>query len=330
MRPFAQRRGILLASALAASIACGDILSSDEDEAAPPRVGAEAGADGAGPGATDAASSDGGPDVADGGVDAGRCADDLPFAAPELLDAWDDLGDVSSVRVARDGKTALFAVDAGPPTYADIHQGPYPPQKNLVYPSIVGDPYGELSPAPLADLLTVYYEQAPITSGPHVIVAATRQQPDQNLDPPAVQALPVDADAGVGEPWSVAGAHVLYYAVRPGTAGSADIHRAEKIGGVWAGGPQAGLSSALDESSPVVSDDEHTIYFVRGGGASDDVSIATRADEDAAWGAIVPLPEPLNSSGAERPTWISPDNCTLVFTSDRTGRVRPYRATRVR
>lgn len=327
------RRWVLGAAGMTcAAIACGGFLEVDEPIPSPDRTDAGA-PDAAAPDSSDAPDAGAGDDDAD--ADAApfsgpACAGDLPFGDAIPLAELNELGEIASVRIAPGRTTAMIALDAGPPQYFDVYEGPFP-RGSALYWALANDPYGELAPVPLADPLEVLYEQAPIAAGTHVLMSASRQQPDQRLGAPTPQVLPMDAGANVTDPWSVAGTGVLYFTVEPGELGSRDVYRAERSGGAWTGGPVSGLSSALDEAAPVVTDDEQTIYFARRDGAAEDIYVATRSSKTAAWGSALPLASAtINTAAAERPTWISPNNCTLFFTSDRGGSWRAYRVDRRR
>jgi hypothetical protein len=115
---------------------------------------------------------------------------------------------------------------------------------------------------------------------------------------------------------------------------SRDVYRAVANGPSWTITQVDGLSPSLNEGHPVVSEDERTIFFSRaaaGGPAT--IWTATRADKSAAFSGVLPVSELHGNvdSGAEsddRPTWLSPDRCTLFFTSNRSGVYRAYSATR--
>lgn len=321
-------RWVLGAAAIGAVIACGEVLAVDEP--APPPERKDGAAPDAGTVDFDAGAADAATDAdADPGFAQGpACANDLPFGDVEAIADLNELGEIASVRIEPGRALAIVSVDSGAPQYFDVYEGPFPRGK-AVYWSLAEDPYGELSPVPLADPLRVLYEQAPIATGPHVLVAASRQQPDQKLGAPAPIALPTGVDAGAKDPWSVDGANVLYFTVEPGELGTRDIHRAELQGGTWTSAPAPGLASALDEAAPVVTPDEKTMYFARKSGGGEDIYVATRSETGAAWSSGLPLPTgTINGDDDDRPTWISPNNCTLLFTSKRGGSWRAYRVDR--
>jgi hypothetical protein len=120
-----------------------------------------------------------------------------------------------------------------------------------------------------------------------------------------------------------------------GKLGSRDIYRASRASGDTRFGPAApvpGLSSPEDDMSPLVTKDELVVYFAssrRGPGSRLDVYRATRASKTAPFDPPVPVAE-LNTPADEYPTWISPDECELYLSSDRSaaGDRDLYRAVR--
>jgi len=90
------------------------------------------------------------------------------------------------------------------------------------------------------------------------------------------------------------------------------------------------LSGTTDNSTPFPSADGLSLYFAGGGvglGAPRDLYVATRADADAPFTSARTLPE-LNSASMEQLPWLSPDELTIVFLSQRDGSLRPWTATR--
>jgi len=78
---------------------------------------------------------------------------------------------------------------------------------------------------------------------------------------------------------------------------------------------------SVTDRSPVLSADGLRLYFASNrptGTGPDDIYVATRSRIGARFGQPVSVTE-LNTSSRERPNWISPDDCTLYFASDRPG-----------
>lgn len=91
------------------------------------------------------------------------------------------------------------------------------------------------------------------------------------------------------------------------------------------------LVSAGEEFDPTPSADGLTFYFrsTRPGatGTNGDVFVATRSSLSMPFGSAKLVPE-LTSPVIEGPSFLSPDLCRLYFTSDRSGAVKIYVATR--
>ncbi len=85
------------------------------------------------------------------------------------------------------------------------------------------------------------------------------------------------------------------------------------------------LSSDFDQTNAVLSADKLTIYFASnrasGGNSADyDIFVATRAKANGKFGTPTAVQggEVNNGGSAEQASWISADQCTLYFSSDRT------------
>lgn len=93
------------------------------------------------------------------------------------------------------------------------------------------------------------------------------------------------------------------------------------------------LNSAAVDQDPTMTADKLEVVFASnrtGGMGSDDLWVATRASETAAFETPVPVPG-VNSTGAEQHPWLSPDGRLMYFASNRDGNVDIYvtaRATR--
>jgi hypothetical protein len=95
------------------------------------------------------------------------------------------------------------------------------------------------------------------------------------------------------------------------------------------------LISELDDpaavdSGGVLSADKLEIFFYSdrtGGSGQSDIYHATRSSPSAAFGTPTPVTE-LDSANIELMNWLSPDRCTVVFSSDRLGTYDIWMATR--
>lgn len=78
------------------------------------------------------------------------------------------------------------------------------------------------------------------------------------------------------------------------------------------------VDTANNDQDGVFADAGRALYFATGVGAGNDLMISTRPSTAAAFGAPTPIAE-LNTTSSELDPWISEDQRTLVFNSDRAG-----------
>ncbi|MDP9033836.1 MAG: hypothetical protein M3O50_03455 [Myxococcota bacterium] len=122
----------------------------------------------------------------------------------------------------------------------------------------------------------------------------------------------------------------LYFA--SDRSGDYDIYRAVGSAGRY-GSPQPVTelnTAAVKDDQPVASDDNRTMFFssARAGGlGSNDIWMATRPSDHVPFGTPTNLTQ-VNTTGLDRPDWISLDGCRLYLSSDITGVSRLYMATR--
>lgn len=310
------RRTLFGASIAAVALACS-AYSAQDDAVSPPGDGGTDG--GATDANSDAAALDAGADAnVDGSVPAKQCSADAPFGAPSPL----SYSDVTSVRPVPGGTTALFATDAGSPSFEDVLESSYPTNPFEAPVKVVSSAAPERSPAPVSPLL-LFYEAEPNGSIPRIF-SATRLQTGQTFTNAIDEALTTPGVSG-RDPFALS-ADVLYFAMTPGTSGGADVIRAQRSGGVWT--KSAVLASPLDERYPVVTPDELVIFFARSDSGVSKIYSASRTSAQAPFTSVLAV-DALNAGVKNQyPTWISPDACTLLFISDRDGSYRAYEAKR--
>jgi len=122
------------------------------------------------------------------------------------------------------------------------------------------------------------------------------------------------------------GPALLYFgSLRTGGLGAADIYVSEQLSD-GSFGPAVlvtELSSSVNENRPSIRHDGREIFFQsnRPGpfGANADLWVATRDSTLDAWGTPVNLGTTINSASIEQNAYLSSDNETLLFSSDRTG-----------
>ncbi|WP_394824064.1 TolB family protein [Pendulispora albinea] len=141
-------------------------------------------------------------------------------------------------------------------------------------------------------------------------------------------------DGNVGYPWIWNGKELWLVT---DAVGAGDIYHSALVNGSFATATaESNLNSAAIESAPILSSDGLTIFFGSGrdgGFQKDDIWTATRPTVNDAFVSssirnVVELNQ--NSSGNERPSWISPDGCRIYFGSDRSGPWKIYVAERPR
>ena len=93
------------------------------------------------------------------------------------------------------------------------------------------------------------------------------------------------------------------------------------------------VATAATDGTPVLSFDMLTMYFDstrtdNGGDVHGDIWAAHRASLNAPFGEVSRVAELNDAKSGEFPTWLSPDNCRLYLSSDRSGVIQSYVATR--
>lgn len=91
--------------------------------------------------------------------------------------------------------------------------------------------------------------------------------------------------------------------------------------------PITELNTAGRDEAPVLSDDEHVIYFSRDAGSGPDIFVAQRDSVTSSFGPASEVTE-LNSTADDKATWLSPDACRLYFETTRNGSSDIYLAER--
>jgi hypothetical protein len=313
------------AVALGMAIACGETLPSGGDGS----DGSDAATDG-GEDASSEVGTDGGVDAAgdenadaDATLNGEPCTPDLPYGDPVLLDYFENLGAVASVRPHHGGAPVAFASrDLGSGGFFDIVEVDFPMMASTPAYSMRSGPNDELHPAPLAGNMKVYYDE-PIDAGVVRIFSASRTQAGQKLENPQPETIPIGTATSVMQPWSVDGTNSLYVAVQLSTVRT-DIWRVEKVSGNWTTSEQ--LGGALHKTHPVVSNDERIMFFARNDSGTRRVHVATRTGPTATWSGAIEMQGKVNEVGADtEPSWLSPDRCTLIVTSNRGGLRRAYK-----
>ncbi|MCA9084352.1 MAG: serine/threonine-protein kinase, partial [Planctomycetaceae bacterium] len=83
-----------------------------------------------------------------------------------------------------------------------------------------------------------------------------------------------------------------------------------------------GVNSEFEDSEPELAADQLTLFFASnrpGGFGGDDLFFCRRPTKESAWEPPQLLPAPVNSELADHGPALSPDQCLLIFSSDRPG-----------
>jgi len=320
----------------------------DEDPPAPCNTTDASVAD-AEPPAPDAApeTSSSAPDAGDADVPhdaspaAALCNVDDPFDAPEPIKELNTPDHEYGLRLSADGKKGYFArgpavVDSGHAMYdwMDLYEvdvnadGSFGAPRLMNPPSLL-DQTGDLNPSISANGLTLYFDSY---RQDRSIYFVTRPSTSAPFGVPT--RVPLFDYVEDFEPFVVADGQSFYFtSSNPYDDTSPRYHTwratlnqgaVAKIEHVFFDGPDIGQRSA------VLSPDETVIYFAglyTGALTFEDIYMAKRASTDVPFEASKRL-DVLNANGADFPSYITPDACTIYFASMRNGPWDLYRARR--
>jgi hypothetical protein len=329
------RRTWVVSSALLVAIAilvvcgaCGESLPTADEPILRPETGPDKGTSES---STDTdAGTDSALDAKEAGRGDGGCLPQDSYGDAAPLEHFEGLGSVSSVRISREGGAVYLSHDQGGQSWFDIGESEYPLPPGPMPASIRNTDLPEENPAPLADDKTVFWDQT-IDGGARRIYSWTRSGPGQNLEGANPEDIPRNGKTQALMPWVVGDTQVLYFVIRNAANNTAGIYRGVRSGPTW--NITTELDEAPDETHPVVSDDETVMYFAQSlSGGRRQIHYVTRSGVGAPWSAPLPVEGDVNLPDSDsQPTWISPDQCTLIFTSNRVASsFKPYKIVRVR
>jgi hypothetical protein len=161
--------------------------------------------------------------------------------------------------------------------------------------------------------LTIFFDSD--RAGSSHIYSATRASTTSAFNA-AQQEVALDAVGIAGHPYVSPAGTALYFRAEV-DPGDGQIFRASRSGGVVAA-PQvmSPFNTSFDESDPVATADDLTVFFAstRTGGSEGgrDIWVAQRASTSDPFGAPRNLQE-LNTFEDERPSFVSADGCRLYF-----------------
>jgi hypothetical protein len=249
----------------------------------------------------------------------GPCDTTRAFGAPRRLPLNDLFLDAWAPRLSAD-QLSLYFTSAGDDfvatraTLSDEFANPIPLTS-------INSPAADMAPSVTADGLTFFLETA--RAGDVKIFFAKRGTLGEDFSTPApVEGVNATTPGVLDyQPYVTPAGDALYFGSTRGAGGDYDLYRAQREAGTDRFLPPVALTSINSltfDIWPVVSPDELTIYFgsarnLAGSSGNVDVLMATRESKDQDFGDIRPVPG-VNSAGADHPSWISSDACTLYMT----------------
>ena len=254
-------------------------------------------------------------DAMDGPYDAPTCLPNQTFGTPKPVPGLDPDTSVESVRFTPDELDGYISMFYGKRfEIRRVHRAR--PMDPLGTPTVVPELMNTVAaddtyPTVTARNYSIYFSSARL--GHAGLFVATRTaivSPFSGL----VELTELESD-GEDAPYVLPDGSALYFqSHRNGT--DLDIYRAENDGtGFHSVAPLAMINTNADESMPVVSPDELTIYFFRHGvpNRDDGVWMATRSAATDMFGTPA-FVDGLNMPyAAAKPIWISPDGCRLYL-----------------
>jgi hypothetical protein len=166
----------------------------------------------------------------------------------------------------------------------------------------------DLNPSVSGDMLTMFVESSSGAGGSTIRMTRRDTSTARWLTPiefaPLAHAPPITD----GMPYVLPKGDVLYF--QSNREGSSHIFRtARDENGTWSAPERAITFDEEPELSPVVTEDETTIYYA----TENDVWVAWREPGDHSPPAVRTPVEGINTDMDETPSWISPDACRLYF-----------------
>jgi hypothetical protein len=326
------RRSALSVAAIL-GMGCGNVTAAHVGTGG--TAGAASGmAGGAAGAAGGTAGAAGGPGVGGGGGQGGagaggaggapKCGPDTVFDPPVLVDGVNVAVDNSSdaAQLSPDELTIYFGSNrpgdmAGWNLWTATRPALGLPFTGVTPLSQVNSSADEDGPSVTADGLNLYYcKGAGVNTGPYNIYRSTRASTAVAFGPAALVPNVNISGTVNGMVYVVPDGSALYQVSTVDAAGQ-EIYRAQAAAGGGFDPPVhlSELGSSADESDPVVTADELTIYFgsTRGNGAGGiDIWTASRTSTAQPFGTPRNVSE-LNTSANDAPSWISPDGCRLYI-----------------
>lgn len=322
---------VLTATLLGVAAAC----VGDEAGSGGVRNEGDAGLDATPPvdsGGTDGQTSSDAASDADAGVPA--CNRSAPFGTPTLVpgdvngkvndDGFWLLPDqltvfTSSARVVN-GSVGGFDIFTG--TRASLSSSFSP----LVLAATASTDGDDRAPVVTSDGKTLYFTRNPLPSGGYHIYVATRANAAVAFEAPQLAAAPLndttnDFVAWVS-PFEASGNYRIYFSSDRSGAAMFDLFvSVRSSGGFSTPVPVPSLNSPMQDTKLVMTPDELQAFIAStrsGSIGGQDLFYASRSDTNQGFSNPTPLAE-LNTAADDLPMWVTPDGCTLYFSSVRAG-----------
>lgn len=246
-----------------------------------------------------------------------RCDPTAQFGRPSAVASLNTPANEEQAALSPDELTVHFSRDGGAASY-DIYEAKRSSKTasfgNAIAVMGVNTPGEDREPRVTADGLALF-ATSKAGGGPFRVTWSKRDNTSVAFG--ALQAVPViNGTTNDSDPFISPDGRVLYFSSDRG--GTYALYRSTQTGGVFST-PELVNGVKLDtvymELTPVVSEDELTLYFgsSRPGKGSIDMYQAGRAAVQDAFGEPIALSE-LNTLDPELPSWISADGCELYFT----------------
>ncbi len=258
------------------------------------------------------ASSDAGPEVP-------ACDPSKPFGTP-ILAMTDPANAVLEGRLSADELTMYFSNGSATGSLYTVERSAnYDPfsfasRQKLPGPVNAAGPT-EHTPTVTPDGLNLFFESRSADAG-IIIKHATRTSVLLDFGPPSNVTGITNVGTLTATPALNLDASVLYFAAAD--AGSYRLWSAPMTPvGAGTATPLVGAVNGLGERFPTPSADDLTVYFMRvvDGIKDNDIWVAERTSVGAPFTAHVVAE--LRTDAGESPSWLSPNGCSLYFTSDR-------------
>ena len=282
---------------------------------------------------------DGGKDAAGDVAADARCDAATPFGAPVFVSGIDVGAQELSATLTPDGLQIVFASSRALPSVTGNHlYAAARPSTSAAF----GD--AQALPGLLTTNVNDYWATSAPWTGTDLYFCSTRPNDTASsifvttyLAGAGTFAAPVQVASLVNDAQGLCYPHAARHAQEiwmGGSTANANVYRASRqaSGGFATPVAVTELNTDQEDSLPVLSDDGLVVYWTSNrtdkthGRA--DIWVATRSDPNGAFGDLRNVDE-LNSSGNDWPSWLSPDQCKIYLSSDRSeSRYRLFVASR--